>query len=303
MANRTFTLMVVPDRDSHVRRYRVHTRWLVRGGIALGLGLVALVGAGIHYAHVLDRVGENRLLRDENTQLRTQLRLVQEKIAHIDETLDRVERFDQKLRAITALEDSERGLAIGPLDEHAPAEEPPAPEIGGIGGNAPDEAIDDRLESLVEEAARNERSLAELHRYFEDQRSLLASTPSVWPARGWVTSDFGLRVDPYTADRVMHRGIDIANRPGTPVIAPADGVVVFAGSEGGYGKVLVVDHGYGVKTRYGHLSKFDVKLGEKVERGQQIGAVGNTGRSTGPHLHYEVRVNGLPENPRKFILE
>jgi murein DD-endopeptidase MepM/ murein hydrolase activator NlpD len=305
LANRTFTLMVVPDRDSHVRRYRVSTRWLVRGGIALGLGLVALVGAGIHYAHVLDRVAENRLLRDENTQLRTQLRLVQEKIVHIDETLDRVERFDQKLRAITALEDSERGLAIGPVDGPAEAPEEPAPGDleAGIGGNAPDEAIDDRLESLVEEAARNERSLAELHRYFEDQRSLLASTPSVWPARGWVTSDFGLRVDPYTADRVMHRGLDIANRPGTPVVAHADGVVVFAGSEGGYGKVLVVDHGYGVKTRYGHLSKFDVKLGEKVERGQQLGAVGNTGRSTGPHLHYEVRVNGIPENPRKFILE
>jgi murein DD-endopeptidase MepM/ murein hydrolase activator NlpD len=300
--------MVVPDRDSHIRRYRVSTRWLVRGGVALGLFVVALVGAGFHYAHVLDHVAENQLLRDENTQLRTQLRLVQEKIAHIDETLDRVERFDQKLRAITALEDSERGLAIGPLDGPAATESAHPPEQAsaveaGIGGGEPHEAIDDRLESLVEEAARNERSLAELHRYFEDQRSLLASTPSIWPARGWVTSDFGLRVDPYTADRVMHRGMDIANRPGTPVIAPADGVVVFAGSEGGYGKVLVLDHGYGVKTRYGHLSEFGVKLGERVGRGQKIGAVGNTGRSTGPHLHYEVRVNGIPENPRKFLLE
>ncbi|WP_373044850.1 M23 family metallopeptidase [Vulgatibacter sp.] len=302
MANRTYTLMVIPDRDSHTRRYRVQTRWLVRGGVALGLVLLALAGAGIHYASVLDRLGENRLLRDENTQLRTQLRLVQEKIVHIDETLDRVERFDQKLRAITALDDTERGLPIGPVDGPQGEEEPGA-EQAGIGGNEPDEAIDDRLESLVEEAARNERSLAELHRYFEDQRSLLASTPSVWPARGWVTSDFGLRVDPYTAERVMHRGMDIANRPGTPVIAPADGVVVYAGVEGGYGKVLVVDHGYGVKTRYGHLADFAVRLGERVKRGQKLGGVGNTGRSTGPHLHYEVRVNGIPENPRKFLLE
>lgn len=292
--------MVVPDRDSRVRRYRISTAWLMRGVVAAVFALLGLVGAGIHYSVMLERAGENRLLRDENTQLRTQLQMVQEKVSHIDETLDRVERFDQKLRAITALSDSERGLPMGPLE---------GPESGipgtldGIGGLDPDDDLPDRLEALVEEASRNERSLAQLHRYFEDQQSLLASTPSIWPARGWVTSDFGVRLDPYTAKRVVHRGMDIANRPGTPVIAPADGVVVFAGSEGGYGKVLVLDHGYGVKTRYAHLSTIDVQRGEKIKRGQGIAAVGNTGRSTGPHLHYEVRVNGIPENPRKFILE
>lgn len=299
MSSRHFTLMVVPDRDSRVRRYRISTAWVVRGAVAAACGVLVLVGAGIHYSVMWERAAENRLLRDENTQLRTQLQMVQEKISHIDETLDRVERFDQKLRAITALNDSERGLPMGPLDgpEGAPA------EMTGIGGIDPDDDLPDRLEALVEEASRNERSLAQLHRYFEDQQSLLASTPSIWPARGWVTSDFGVRLDPYTAKRVVHKGMDIANRPGTPVVAPADGVVVFAGSEGGYGKVLVVDHGYGVKTRYAHLSEIRVKPGEKIKRGQGIAAVGNTGRSTGPHLHYEVRVNGIPENPRKFILE
>ena len=90
---------------------------------------------------------------------------------------------------------------------------------------------------------------------------------------------------------------------GQPVQVPSDGVVVFNGVEGGYGKVLVIDHGYGVKTRYGHLSEVHVRLGDRVKRGDKVGAVGNTGKSTGPHLHYEVRVNGIPENPRKFILE
>lgn len=304
MANRSYTLMVVPDRDSRVRRYRFESRWLVRGGVAAGVLLLALIGAGIHYASVLERVSENRLLRDENTQLRTQLKLVQEKIGHIDETLDRVERFDQKLRAITSLTGANKELPVGPIEGPADggASEPHA-EDGGIGGSDPEEGLPDRLDALVDEAMRNERSLAELHRYFEEQRSLLASTPSVWPARGWVTSDFGSRLDPYTAERVMHKGIDIANRPGTPVLAPADGVVVFSGMEGGYGKVLVVDHGYGVKTRFGHLLKLDVGLGEQVKRGQTIGEMGSTGRSTGPHLHYEVRVNGVPENPRKFLLE
>jgi murein DD-endopeptidase MepM/ murein hydrolase activator NlpD len=101
----------------------------------------------------------------------------------------------------------------------------------------------------------------------------------------------------------MHQGIDIASPHGQPVYTPSDGTVVFAGTEGGYGKVLVLDHGYGVKTRYGHLSEIHVRAGDRVRRGDKIGAVGNTGRSTGPHLHYEVRVNGIPENPRKFILE
>ena len=101
----------------------------------------------------------------------------------------------------------------------------------------------------------------------------------------------------------MHEGLDIAAPHGKEVLAPSDGIIVFAGLEGGYGNVLVIDHGYGVKTRFGHLSKLEVKTGDRVKRGQLVGAVGNTGRSTGPHLHYEVRVNGIPENPRKFILE
>jgi murein DD-endopeptidase MepM/ murein hydrolase activator NlpD len=132
---------------------------------------------------------------------------------------------------------------------------------------------------------------------------MLASTPSIWPTQGWVTSDFGVRLDPYSADRSMHQGLDISTPHGQPVQTPSDGTVVFNGTEGGYGKVLVIDHGYGVKTRYGHLSETFVRLGERVSRGQKVAAVGNTGRSTGPHLHYEVRVNGIPENPRKFILE
>jgi len=159
------------------------------------------------------------------------------------------------------------------------------------------------LDALSAEAARQEASLQELQAYFDDQRSLLASTPSVWPTRGWVTSDFGHRLDPFTGDRIMHKGLDIATSHGAVVLAPSDGSVIFAGMESGYGKVLVLDHGYGVKTRYAHLSATDVKVGDHVKRGSKIGSVGNTGRSTGPHLHYEVRVNGMPENPRKFILE
>ncbi len=297
MRKRFFTVMLVPDRDSTTRRFRVGYRSIYAAAATVGLVALGLTGLGLHYAGLVNHADQNLLLRDENSQLRAQLRLVQEKVAHIDETLDRVERFDQKLRSLTSLNDAGRNLAIGPLD---------APQLGATDEDGPgglDEDLDGKLDALVDGAVRSERSLAELQRYFEDQKSLLASTPSVWPARGWVTSDFGSRLDPYTAHRVMHRGLDIANRSGSPVIAPADGVVVFAGSEGGYGKVVILDHGFGVKTRFAHLSDVTASVGQKVKRGDGIAKMGNTGRSTGPHLHYEVRVNGIPENPRKFILE
>jgi murein DD-endopeptidase MepM/ murein hydrolase activator NlpD len=296
-----FTVIVVSDHSQAVRKFRVPRRWLQNlGWSGVGLGLFALLTVG-HYATLLGASSENSLLKEENAQLRSQVLLVQEKVAHISATLDRVERFDAKLRtAVTTLQDPERNLAIGPVGASAqdavPAGPAPAAEqnVSGLPG---------RLGSLESEAARQEQSLRELQEYFDDQRSLLASTPSIWPTRGWVTSDFGTRLDPYSADRQMHEGLDVATPHGQPVQTPSDGVVVFSGVEGGYGKVLVIDHGYGVKTRYGHLSEVLVRLGDRVRRGDKVAAVGNTGKSTGPHLHYEVRVNGIPENPRKFILE
>ncbi|MBK9519167.1 MAG: peptidoglycan DD-metalloendopeptidase family protein [Anaeromyxobacter sp.] len=296
-----FTVIVVSDHSQAVRKFRVPRRWLQNvGWSGVGLALFALLTVG-HYVSLLGASGENSVLKEENAQLRSQVLLVQEKVAHISATLDRVERFDAKLRtAVTTLQDPERNLAIGPVGsaepDLAPAGPAPAAEqnVSGLPG---------RLGSLETEASRQEQSLRELQEYFDDQHSLLASTPSIWPSRGWVTSDFGTRIDPVFADRQMHEGLDIATPHGQPVLAPSDGVVVFSGVEGGYGKVLVLDHGYGVKTRYGHLSEVLVKLGDRVARGEKVAAVGNTGKSTGPHLHYEVRVNGIPENPRKFILE
>ena len=296
-----FTVIVVSDHSQAVRKFRVPRRWLKNAAyIGAGVGLVALLTIG-HYFALLGASSENAVLKEENAQLRSQILLVQEKVAHISATLDRVERFDAKLRtAVTQLQDPERNLAIGPVGN--------AESDAAIPGPAPAAeanltALPGKLSSLETEASRQEQSLRELQEYFDDQRSLLASTPSIWPTRGWVTSDFGTRIDPYTAERKMHQGMDIATPHGQTVYTPSDGTVVFIGSEGGYGKVLVIDHGYGVKTRYGHLSELFVKLGDTVKRGARVAAVGNTGRSTGPHLHYEVRVNGIPENPRKFILE
>jgi murein DD-endopeptidase MepM/ murein hydrolase activator NlpD len=293
-----YTVVVVSDHSQAVRKYLV-PRWCVRACVvgACGIALLGLL-AGAYCFSLLRTRAQNGVLAEENAQLRSQLAAVQERVAQISSTLDRVERFDARLRsAVTQLQDPERNLAIGPVGGRDGA------GLEAVRGGEGRPSLASGLESLEGEAARQESTLRELHAYFDDQKALLASAPAVWPTRGWVTSDFGVRLDPYTAERMMHHGLDIATPYGQAIYSPSDGTVVFTGSESGYGKVLVIDHGFGVRTRYAHLSEIFVKLGEKVGRGARVAAVGNTGRSTGPHLHYEVRVNGIPENPRKFILE
>jgi len=127
------------------------------------------------------------------------------------------------------------------------------------------------------------------------------SAPNLWPVEGQVTGSFGERIDPFNGEGAFHSGVDISSAYGTPIIAPADGVVTFADFMGGYGKALMVDHGHGISTRYGHLSGFAVTPGQHVHRGDVIGYVGLSGRSTGPHLHYEVRINDTPVNPYKYL--
>ncbi len=309
--SRRYTLMMVPDRSSKVRRVRVSksTLWFF---LSICMLVVAVIGVGVfHYLTVIDQVGENWDLKQQNLQLRHRLVSLHEKVASIENVLDRVQRFDTKLRTITQLNDPKRHLALGPVDirsgsdYQADGSESVAPLVRAIGEN-PHLAISllgKQLDEMASEAEKREGSIRQLETYLRGQKARLASTPSVWPARGWVTSGFGMRPDPYTGKRVMHRGLDIANQEGVPIVSPARGVVTFKGISGGYGKLLIIDHGYEIRTRYGHLNEFKVSVGDHVERGEIIGNIGNSGRSTGPHLHYEVEVNGVCENPKSFILE
>ena len=135
------------------------------------------------------------------------------------------------------------------------------------------------------------------------RNALAAATPSIWPAAGWLTSSMGSRGDPFTGAPDFHPGLDISADRGSPVHATADGTVTFAGGSGAYGNLVTIDHGFGLETRYGHLSRVDVAAGGTVKRGDLVGAVGATGRATGPHLHYEVRVNDRLLNPLQFLLK
>ena len=160
-----------------------------------------------------------------------------------------------------------------------------------------------RIDRAVSDSHLREKSILELWESLSERQSLLNSTPSIKPVKGWYTSRFGYRISPFTGRPVMHNGLDIAAAPGTPVYAPADGVVSFAGYDSGYGKLVSIDHGYGVITRYAHNSQIFVTVGQKIRRWDVIAGVGNTGQSTGPHLHYEVRVNNVPVDPANYILE
>jgi murein DD-endopeptidase MepM/ murein hydrolase activator NlpD len=149
---------------------------------------------------------------------------------------------------------------------------------------------------------RLELGLRSVRSDVERRQALAAATPSIWPAIGWLSSAFGDRPDPFSGSKGLHPAIDISADKGSPVVATADGVVESTGWKGNYGNLLVVDHGFGIKTKYGHLQSFAVKPGARVRRGDLIGHVGATGRATGPHLHYEILANGQLIDPFGFLV-
>jgi len=187
--------------------------------------------------------------------------------------------------------------------------------IGGIPENDLDQDIplEARHNNLIREmheqvsqttlaAQQQELNFEDLIKHLEKKKNLLASTPSIRPVDGWITSKFGYRKSPFTGKRTFHSGLDISNKTGTKIIATANGKVSYAAPKRNFGNLVIIDHGYGRVTKYGHLEKILVKPGQRVKRGEVIALLGNTGKSTGPHVHYEVRINGVPTNPLKYIL-
>jgi len=296
-----YTFIIVPQKADKVKKYRFsHIQVLL---ILSVVGILLLSSLAMMFSFIgfqLEKAELNRL-RKENRKMSEDLVMLNSQMEDLKDHLDKIRQFDEKLRIITNITEFTEGEEMfgvgGPLPEGGES----VTELDKRRDNLIKEMKID-LDQLEEESKLQEESLQELLSFLEDQKNLLASTPSIWPSRGFITSGFGYRRSPYTKTLRMHEGIDIANRSGTPIYAPADGIVIFAGIEGGYGKFLAVDHGYGIVTRYGHLDTILVKEGERVNRNTKLGNIGCSGRCTGPHLHYEVRVNGVPVNPRNYIL-
>ena len=163
--------------------------------------------------------------------------------------------------------------------------------------------FDYKFNQIRDETQRLEIDIHEVDQYLLDKDSFLKSTPTLLPARGWITSYYGHRASPYSGRVKMHEGLDVGAKTGAPIVAPADGIVIFSGRKPGFGIKVQLDHGFGVETIFAHAQASTVKKGQIVSRGDIIAQIGNTGYSTGPHLHYEIRVNGIPVDPLYYILD
>ncbi len=239
---------------------------------------------------------------DEIIHQRKQIQEFAEEISALKTTLVDLNNFEKKIRIIANIEkpdeqDSLFGVG-GSIPEDLDAQMPLTQKHNSLL-----RGMHEQVEQLNLATINQEQSFDSLFKYLKDQQNLLASTPAVRPTSGWTTSRFGYRTSPFTNRREFHKGYDIANRLGSPISATADGVVSFTGPKGSLGNMVVIDHGHGMVTRYGHIHKILVKRGDAVKRGDTIALMGNTGRSTGSHVHYEVHFNGLPVNPEKYILD
>ena len=293
--------MFFPTKAARVKKIKL-SRFLARSVIvSLSISVIALGFVIYDYTNMRFERVKIETLQEENQLQKAHIQSFSNKIDSLESQIARLKQFDKKIRIIANLEKpgmTDQTLGIGgSLDK-----EHNYHSILNRKQNILIKRMHSDLEQLETETSLQEHSLQELYDFLQDQRSLLAATPSLWPTRGWVTSGFGYRKSPFTGLKEFHKGIDIATRLHTPIITPAEGIVTYVGREGSFGKLMVINHGYGIVTRYAHLSKTFKKVGQKVKRGDKIAAVGNTGRSTGSHLHYEVRVSGVPVNPKNYLL-
>jgi murein DD-endopeptidase MepM/ murein hydrolase activator NlpD len=302
------TFILLSGNGSRIRQYSSSKLALLAGALA---SVMVLAGVGFlvqdyltlkHATAQVAQLNDKVAARDaEIVHQKRQIECFANEINQLKMNLVALASFEKKIRVIANLE--------------KPAGED---NLFGVGGATPEDldtgaplrrdqsglirSMHDQIEQLESASFSQEQDFSSLLGQLEEKKNLLACTPSIRPVKGWISSRFGYRISPFTGRRELHAAYDIANREGSKIVAPADGVVTFAGKKGLYGNLMIIDHGYGLVTRYGHLKSFEAKRGTKIQRGDVIAKMGNTGRSTGPHLHYEVRLNGVPVNPEKYIL-
>ena len=295
------TILVFGHKTSKTRHLRFRKKTIKMGLYLMVFAILSITFFFCDYIQVKKKAYEVAQLRQQTEIQRSQIHFFSSKIEEMERQISRLKDFDKRIRIIANLEKGQETTPF--LGMGGPSPSDLREKLKGEKdekGLVHQMKIDvDRLQS---EAATQEVSLSELEKVLQSKQEILVHTPSIWPVQGWVTSDFGFRTNPFTGLTQMHEGIDISNRSGTIVVAPGNGFVSDIGNDWAHGKFLVISHGFGMTTRYSHLNKALVKVGQKVKRGDKIAEVGTSGKTTGPHLHYEVRLNGIPANPMRYIL-
>jgi murein DD-endopeptidase MepM/ murein hydrolase activator NlpD len=320
------TLLVMAGQTAPVRRLRIKRAWFKQaaiGGAVMGLLLGA---AGVDYVMLRSDAVDVARMRKEAARQHQELDALRGQVSGIAQQFEEIRELERKVRVIANLPESVReartpqlggqggasdtdGLEGAALPETKPVPALEHHEPGASEATAEERlrAALDRIEARAHKLSsllpEQRASLEALVAGLEDRREQLAATPSIWPTDGFVTSGYGFRTSPFTGRKQFHAGIDIAADFGTRIVAPASGRVVFAGRRGAFGRVVEIDHGFGVRTIYGHTEDIYVRVGQRVERGTRIASVGSTGRSTGPHLHYQIKAEGRTVNPGDYIFE
>ena len=289
MQKRFYILFVARGDDGQLRKIPIPLHYLYVFVIGAAIGFLSLTGIASSYTRMLLKVSRFNELRTEKDQLKDNYSRLQQVAEERDVQVASLGSIASEVSALYGLK-SEPTLVTAS-----------AAQIR----NAEVNSSLDQLHALRTTALTGATAVGitmGLTRNATTADWIRAnSAPNLWPVEGQVTGSFGERIDPFNGEGAFHSGVDIGSIYGQPVIAPADGEITFCDFMGGYGKTIMMDHGHGISTRYGHLSGYAVSQGQHVHRGDTIGYVGASGRSTGPHLHYEVRINDTPVNPYKYL--
>jgi murein DD-endopeptidase MepM/ murein hydrolase activator NlpD len=300
--SKRYTIVLADRQTGTVRRFSIRLRPFAVTSVAV-LAFPVLVGLGLRLsatAEVNHLRASNSTLQQENNSYREATGALTAQIESLQSAISDLglrARLDPvSARAMEKLPTVVKSRAVGGTSM-AGASAMLTPELN----EASVLSLEQTFTMLRNVLGSLEGHLNIVRRNVEKRESLMNATPSIWPIHGWLSAGYGVRSDPFTGERDFHPGLDISADKGTPVLATAAGKVELAAPSGDYGNLVVVDHGYGLITRYGHLSKFAVWPGRDVKRGDVIGYVGSTGRATGPHLHYEILANGKLMNPLQLL--
>lgn len=295
-STKNLTILFVPDDNTGVFSFKINTILFV---FLCALWLSATAFAGyILYKHI-----NYRITFEYNKYLNKKHKEFAKEILELRETVKRTAEVENQLRDLLKLKSKNAIIKYtgfgGPSYIDTKLLEK---EIENNNEMISRKAFEVAVKYINSQAQINEKSFQEIIKYITDQRAKLTAVPSGWPVKGWITCGFGSRIDPFTGALSFHQGVDIANDTGSPIKATADGIVQYADFErSGFGNIVTINHGNGYLSRYGHLQKFIVSPGQHVKKGQIVGFLGSSGKSTSPHLHYEVILNGVAVNPVKYL--